>query len=543
MHPPHGRLPLPIALRSRRQGRARLGLGLGLLLVACVEQTPDNSQPSEEDIQAARTQLVAPDKLPTLRYPVNAVLTGPGEARIVYLGMDADSESLAVGKPVTLNHYFRVEKPAPEGWRLFVHVDSADAGGRRSHFTADHVPMGGKYPVARWQAGEIIRDSHRIALPPAWVGDKAQVLVGLWKGNARFAVQSGRQDGQNRVIAAEMPTLAAAPPPPRRLLVRKLAEGTKIQIDGKFDEPAWSSAESSGPFVNTMDGSPVAQVGSVRALWDEQNLYLAFRFADNDIWANLEKHDDKLWTQEVAEVFIDADGDARTYVELQVSPKNVTFDSWLPAYRANDNAWESGMETAVQIRGTLNQRDDEDQGWDAEMRIPLSAVKGKLESMRGVPPVPGTIWRANFFRFDFPKGKQAVASGWSPPLVGDFHALARFGQLVFADAQGTVPSVNPTGLPPGTLPPVLQNAALANPPKPVPTGELPGKPASATAPVPGMPTPPATPQLAPPPGFPGAPAAVPAVDPATPAKSPPAKPAPAKPAPAERPPSPARKVG
>jgi hypothetical protein len=113
----------------------------------------DSGQASDDDIQAARTQLLTADKVPTLRYPSNAVLTGPGDARIVYLGMDADSESLAVGKAVTLSHYFRVEKPAPEGWRLFVHVDSADSGNRRSHFTADHVPMGGKYPVPRWQAG------------------------------------------------------------------------------------------------------------------------------------------------------------------------------------------------------------------------------------------------------------------------------------------------------------------------------------------------------------------------------------------------------
>ncbi len=532
----HGRLPSPPGLRPRRDRRLGLALSLGLGLLGCVEQTADNSQPTDEDIQAARSQLVAADKLPQLRFPNNAVLTGPGDARIVYLGMDADSESLAVGKAVTLSHYFRVEKPAPDGWRLFVHVDSVDSGGRRSHFTADHVPMAGKYPVPRWQAGEIIRDSHRVSLPPAWAGDKAQVLVGLWKGNARFSVQSGRQDGQNRIIAAELPTLAAAPPPPRRLLVRKLAPGSKLLIDGKIDEPAWASAEGSGPFVNTMDGSPVAQVGSVRALWDDENLYLAFRFQDNDVWANLEKHDDKLWTQEVAEVFIDADGDARTYVELQVSPKNVTFDSWLPAYRANDNAWESGMQTAVQVHGTLNQRDDEDQGWDAELRIPLLAVKGKLETMRGVPPVPGTIWRANFFRFDFPKGRQAVASGWSPPLVGDFHALQRFGQLVFADASGAVPSANPAAPAPGMLPPVLQNAALANPPKPVPTGEVPRAPAAAAPPAPGTPSPPPVPALAPAPGFPGAPAAVPA--------APPNKPAPTgKQPPAERPPSPARKVG
>ena len=488
-----------------------LGLVAGsLCALACVEQTPERAQPSEAEIQEARSQLVAPDKVPTLRYPSGAVLSGPDGARIVYLGMDADAESLAVGKLVTLTHYFRVEKPAPEGWKLFVHVDSADgSGNRRAHFTADHVPMGGKYPVSSWQAGEIIRDSHRVTLPPSWSGDKAQVLIGLWKGSTRFTVQSGRQDGQNRVIAAELPTLAAAPPPPRRLLVRKLATGAKIQIDGKLDEPAWSSAESSGPFVNTMDGSPSPQAGSVRALWDDANLYLAFHFQDSDVWATLDKHDDKLWTQEVAEVFIDADGDGRTYVELQVSPKNITFDSWLPVYRGNDNAWESGMETAVQVHGTLNQRDDDDQGWDAELRIPLSAVKGKLEAMRGVPPAPGTVWRANFFRFDFPKGRQAVASGWSPPLVGDFHALNRFGQLVFADAQGAVPSVNPA-VPAGSLPPVLQNAVLANPPKPVPTGPVPGAPGAGPAAGPEGSKPPATPALTPPPGLPGAPPSAPA---------------------------------
>ena len=479
-------------------------------LLGCVERSAEQAQPSESDIQEARSQLVPADKVPTLRFPSGAVLSGPDGARIVYLGLDADAEALSIGKMVTLTHYFRVEKPAPEGWKLFVHVDSADSSGnRRAHFTADHVPMGGKYPVASWQAGDIVRDSHRITLPPSWQGDKAQVLIGLWKGANRFAVQSGRQDGQNRVIAAELPALAAAPPPPRRLVVRKLAEGTKLQIDGKFDEPAWSSAESSGPFVNTMDGSPSPQAGSVRALWDDSNLYVAFHFQDSDVWGTLDKHDDKLWTQEVAEVFIDADGDARTYVELQVSPKNVTFDSWLPVYRGNDNAWESGMETAVQVHGTLNQRDDDDQGWDAELRIPLSAVKGKLETMRGVPPTPGTIWRANFFRFDFPKGRQAVASGWSPPLVGDFHALNRFGQLAFADAQGVVPTASPT-VAPGTLPPVLQNAVLANPPKPVPTGPVPGVPGAPPAGGPEGNKPPATPQLAPPSGLPGAPPAAPA---------------------------------
>ena len=39
-----------------------------------------------------------------------------------------------------------------------------------------------------------------------------------------------------------------------------------------------------------------------------------------------------------------------------------------------------------------------------------------------------------------PEGKPPQASAWSPPLVGDFHALDKFGEIVFADEKGQVPA-------------------------------------------------------------------------------------------------------
>ena len=47
------------------------------------------------------------------------------------------------------------------------------------------------------------------------------------------------------------------------------------------------------------------------------------------------------------------------------------------------------------------------------------------------------------FRMDVPQGKPQQAAGWSPPMVGDFHALDKFGELVFGDAQGVVPPPAP----------------------------------------------------------------------------------------------------
>ena len=438
----------------RRSARASCLL---LLLSGCVEQGSDAESPSEEALKAAREHVLS--VAPTPRFPSGAVLESPKGGRVVYLGADVDVSEVVPGQTFTVTHYFRVEKPLSEGWREFVHIGTPD---RRMHHNADHVPVGGKYPVHLWKEGEIIRDIQRIPLPSTFTADKLALFVGFFKKNERLAVKSGRQDGQNRVIALELPVKGGLTIPQRyKLQVRKLAAGQALTIDGKLDEPAWQNAVSTGPFVGTMTGHTAEQATIVKLLWDDQNLYLAFQIEDTDIWGTLEKHDDKLWTQEAAEVFLDADGDGKSYVELQVSPRNVTFDSWLPGYRQNDNAWDSGMQTAVQVQGTVNQRDDKDKSWTVEMRVPMAAVKGRMEAMKGVPPQVGSEWRANFFRLDHPYGKPQVGSSWSPPMLGDFHALDKFGTLVFADSDGKVAPSAPAPATAETPPPA---AAPATPP-------------------------------------------------------------------------------
>jgi hypothetical protein len=59
----------------------------------------------------------------------------------------------------------------------------------------------------------------------------------------------------------------------------------------------------------------------------------------------------------------------------------------------------------------------------------------------------GDKWRINIFRMDAPQGKPQQASGWSPPMVGDFHALDKFGDLVFGDEKGKVPAPTPAPAP------------------------------------------------------------------------------------------------
>ena len=116
--------------------------------------------------------------------------------------------------------------------------------------------------------------------------------------------------------------------------------------------------------------------------------------------------------------------------------------------------WTSGMKSAVNVRGTVDQRGDRDKGWSAEIAIPLADVKGMEAGMKvTIPPVPGDRWRLNVVRVDLPKGQSGVsASSWSPITIRDFHALGRMLNVEFADADGQIPGK-------GTVAPAAADAA------------------------------------------------------------------------------------
>jgi hypothetical protein len=403
-------------------------------LSACVEQEPD--RPTEDDVKVIKQNILS--KAPDMKFKVNAEL----EDKIVYLGLDVDKATVVPGEPFKLTHYWKVLKPA-DGWLLFVHLNGPE---KRGFINADHKPIGNRYPVASWKAGEIIRDEHTVALPAGWKDDKLMVYTGLWKGKLRMKIK-GPQDDESRVLAVTLPVAVKSGEAPklRKLVATKAAKAPKI--DGKLDDPIWSKAAASEAFVDTMTGAAAPTKSLVKAAWDDKNLYLAFTMEDDDVWSSLKERDDKLWTQEAVEVFIDANGDGKDYIELQVNPNGAIFDSYLPAYRQNQNDWNSKMVAAVAVDGTLNKREDKDKGWTVEVAIPWEDTKGRGKYVMALPPKLGDGFKVNFFRMDLPKGKPQQAVAWSPPLVGDFHKLDRFGLLVFGDEEGKVPEAKPAAKP------------------------------------------------------------------------------------------------
>jgi hypothetical protein len=209
--------------------------------------------------------------------------------------------------------------------------------------------------------------------------------------------------------------------------------GTPPVIDGHVDDPAWQNAEA----VWLKENRSGEEVGDSRlstrvmTCYDDSLLYIAFVCNDPDIWSNYTQRDDYLWKEEAVEVFIDTDDDPDTYVEIEVSPANILFDSYIvdpvnidiPATAAFDLP---GIRTAVFVDGTLTARDDTDKSWTVEIAVPFR----DLATERNKTPGPDSAIRINFYRLDKNRDMPAAGYAWSP-TGGRFHKPAVFGSLIF----------------------------------------------------------------------------------------------------------------
>jgi hypothetical protein len=223
-------------------------------------------------------------------------------------------------------------------------------------------------------------------------------------------------------------------PPPRTAIptLRAPAATGALSLDGRLDEPCWERAAETELFVDPLTGEAGAPRARARVTWNDEALWVGFDVEDDFLHCSFQGHDAHLWEQDAVELMIDPDGDGRSYVELQVSPTNLAFDTWFDARRTpppfGHASWSSGLRSSVHVRGVVN---DEvaDQGYTVEIAIPWSAF-----AAIGTPaprPRPGDTWRIAMYVLDARPGGGQNGVGWSPPLVGDFHVPDRFGRVVF----------------------------------------------------------------------------------------------------------------
>jgi hypothetical protein len=209
----------------------------------------------------------------------------------------------------------------------------------------------------------------------------------------------------------------------------------KITIDGIIIEPVWQKTQSVVLRENKT-GNPLTDstyLTEVKTLYDLNFLYISFLCNDPDIWGKFTRHDQHLWTEEAVEVFIDTDTVPITYVEIEVSPNNVLFDSYIvdPVnidIEATKKFDLADIKTAVSIKGSVNDVTDEDRQWSVEIAIPLNELVDENYMI-----IPGrTEWRINFYRIERARTGESVGYAWSP-TGARFHKPSVFGVLKFAD--------------------------------------------------------------------------------------------------------------
>ncbi len=190
-----------------------------------------------------------------------------------------------------------------------------------------------------------------------------------------------------------------------------------VKLDGKLDEEIWEKApvytlkhaktffSTSSKEVQRYFQNGVVNPGYVRLLWDRDYLYVGVEFFDEDVVAEGKGDQDTHAAKGDVVTVCLKPANQPWFWELHVTPrahKTTTFTfcrgrSGLPG---NSRKGElEGMRTAAFVTGTLNNPEDRDIKWTAEIAIPAAELSAEGENFS--PEVPWLVLfgRTNYSRW------------------------------------------------------------------------------------------------------------------------------------------------
>ena len=397
-------------------------MGPQIFLVVVLAATIGCRQQPSTILKDSPEQVLA--RLNNVGHAVDASLGG---GKVRYLGFEVMPEGALPGDQVTVLHYWYANGPLEAPYRVFVHGLVQGAMGWVDH--GDHMPVPSP---DQWPVNLVVRDEHVLRLPERLPADAVELRVGLYLGNDRLPVDDARKhDGTNRIRAGKF-SVSGEPLPLPSYYAPRLSVAPKL--DGKIEDAEWGGAPWIEEFKKSRGDGSSSLKTRARLAWDPDHLYLAFEAEDPDIQAPQKKRDDPVYQHEALEIFVDPKGTG-DYVELQASPRAVLFDAaFTGGPRRNMQVeFDARYEVGVATNGTIDDPQDRDVGWSTEWAIDVASLPG------GEKLGTDSLRRINLFRIakDRIGGRQVVdESAWSPPLMGDFHNLERFGLLRFTEHVG-----------------------------------------------------------------------------------------------------------
>jgi len=225
-----------------------------------------------------------------------------------------------------------------------------------------------------------------------------------------------------------------------------------LVVDGRLDDPAWANVPWTDAFVD-IEGEAKPQpryTTKAKMTWDDKYFYIAAELEEPHVWATLVRHDEIIFRDNDFEVFIDPDGDAREYYEIEINAHGTIFDLLLMRTYIDGgpaiHRWNvEGMKARVHIDGTLNDPSDVDIGWSIEFALPWSSLAQYAH--RPTPPHSGDTWRVGFSRVEW---QHRIIHGryqkvpdtpennwvWSPQGVINMHLPQHWGFVTFVANAG-----------------------------------------------------------------------------------------------------------
>ena len=221
--------------------------------------------------------------------------------------------------------------------------------------------------------------------------------------------------------AAALGQEAPAPAGSREVPVLQVHRSTSpVRIDGRLDEGVWTAAPAATGFVQgePIEGAPAQHRTEVRVVYDEQALYVGARMYDDAPGAIARQlvRRDETGQFDFFELSLDPDLDLRTGYVFQISAAGVQGDAYLFDDVRDDRSWDAVWESAVQV---------DEQGWTAEMRIPLSQI-------RYLPSPNPQDWGINFSRRRVASNERSYFSLESRQKYGRVSVFGRLSGLQLA---------------------------------------------------------------------------------------------------------------
>lgn len=116
------------------------------------------------------------------RPPIEHPLEAQFDRAIRLVGWDGETV-IQRGQPHTLALHFDALATIEPGWELFVHL----MGDQRSR-NLEHPMVQGAFPLARWRAGQRVRDRFTFTLPADFAPGRYALVLGFYKDNARMSI-------------------------------------------------------------------------------------------------------------------------------------------------------------------------------------------------------------------------------------------------------------------------------------------------------------------------------------------------------------------